>query len=153
MCGCWKDVIQSTILGVSGWDEVSCRPYSYRACAETANKRGVPTFNIIREKVYFVYYARQRRLVFDSPWILILNVPPYNSSTVGLQEYGGILPITAGPYNEHIRNCSFTCFVWTCKFSCFPKVKTIDRRCPVSGRDKLFALMTANVIVSYIKIA
>jgi hypothetical protein len=153
MCGCWRGVIQSTILGVFKWDEVPSRFYSYRACAKIANKRGVPTFNIIREKVYFVYYARQMRLVFDSPWILILNVLPYNSSTICLQEYGGIMPITVVPYNEHIWNCSFTCFVWTCKFSCLPKVKNIDRRCLVSGRDKVFALMTANVTVRYKQIA
>jgi hypothetical protein len=149
MCGCWRDVIQSTILGVFKWDEVPCRPYSYRACAETANKRGIPTSNIIREKVYFVYCARQRRLVFDSPWILIRNVLPYNCSTIGLQVYGGMLSITVVLHNEHIRNCSFTCFVWTCKFSCFHKVKNIDRRCLVSGRDKLFALMTANLTERY----
>jgi len=55
-------------------------------------KKGVSTLDII--KVYFVYYARQRRFVFGSPWILIPSVLPYNSSRIILQEYGGILLIT-----------------------------------------------------------
>jgi len=62
-------------------------------------KKGVSTFDIIRQKVYFLYDARQRRFVFGSPWILILSVLPYNSSRIGLQEYGGILLITVVSYN------------------------------------------------------